>query len=266
MSSSEKYLVSLYIDNQLSKEQEQEVLEHLLQCSRCRKIYDEFVALQKLLARLEEDVAILEAAYETRLLTTGKLLKDDTEAAFVELYKRFWAKLKKMCFVYYIPESEHEALMSDVYIKVFSKIDSIHPERFADYITASMRNRIINYISMHNSMHNIRPEIIPLDSDSDETKHILDTVGENPTQIDEIDNKLIKKLICLVLEGLKKRERDIILLILVEGHSYKETAEILDINPISVGPRLFMARMKFISYFKRHYKGWYNELSEKIFS
>ena len=202
-------------------------------------------------AELYEDLSIVELV---------KLARKGCEMASNELYKRFWRKLKKMCIVYYIPEHDHDDLMDEVYINVFARIDKIKPERFAGYITTAMRNRIINYIAERDRKNKIfTPEGGIINPNDDDPVSMLDVIGEDPPQGREIDSRMIKKLIDAVLAGVKKKYSDIILVILIEGHSYKEAAEILGINPKNVGPRLFRARMKFIAYLKKKYPGWYDE-------
>ena len=203
-------------------------------------------------AQLYEDLDIIELV---------KVARKGCDMAYAELYRRFFGKLKKMCITYYIPEHDHDDLMCEVYEKVFARIDKIEPERFAGYITTAMRNTIINYICKKIRDGEVfTPEGDIIVNPDDENTSILDVIGEDPPQTGEIDDKLIKKLIFAVLARIKKKYSDIIMVIRVEGHSYKEAAEILDINPKNVGPRLFKARMAFIKYLKKHYPGWYNEL------
>ena len=75
MGCSKEYLVSLYIDGQLSEKQEQEVREHLLKCRHCKKVYEDLNKLQKLLDKVEEDVEIVEPTHEESLLATRRILK-----------------------------------------------------------------------------------------------------------------------------------------------------------------------------------------------
>ena len=75
MSCSKEYLISLYIDGQLSEKQEQKVREHLLKCRHCKKVYEEFNNLQELLDNVDKNVEIVEPTYEESLMATRKILK-----------------------------------------------------------------------------------------------------------------------------------------------------------------------------------------------
>ena len=62
-----------------------------------------------------------------------------------------------------------------------------------------------------------------------------------------------------VFRKIKSKYSDVIMCI-IEGYSYKETARILNIKARNVGSRFYRARMKFINCLKRYYPGWYNGL------
>ncbi len=194
-----------------------------------------------------------------------KLARKGDEMAYTVLYFRFWKTLKKMCMIYGVRCDDHDDLITKTCTKVFRKINEIEPEKFAGYITMAMRNDIKNYFAKIDREREIFVPEYPQAEDSDNELHsILERFGISPDQAINITGEMILEIILKVLNRMdmdKKDEkyRDVLMLD-IEGYSYQEISELLDINPKTVGPRLYRARRMFIKYFKMDFPGWYDEL------
>ncbi len=189
------------------------------------------------------------------------LAQEGDEMAFTCLHFKFFGMLKEKCRKFGIPECDHNDLMQKAYIKVFAKIETIQPERFAGYIKTAMLNIIKNYIKDKIRDEGIFGPFYLLGQDDDDNqKSIEDLIGEAPKQAIDITCKEARKMIAFIMEKMPPKYRNVLVLIDWEGYSYKEAADILNMNPKSVGPLLFRARLKFIKLSKKYFPGWYDEL------
>ncbi len=75
MNCSKEYLITQYIDGQLSEHQAQEVRKHLLQCMHCKKVYEEIKKLKALIESIKPNEEIVEPSFEESLMATRKILR-----------------------------------------------------------------------------------------------------------------------------------------------------------------------------------------------
>lgn len=135
-------------------------------------------------------------------------------AAFGVLYDRYFEKLYR--FVYYktFVKETAEDIVSDVFHKAFTRIDSFDGEKgnFSQWIYRIARNSVIDH-------YRTERKNIPIDDVFD--------IGENDRTIEEHDVLLTMRHVGEYLRTLTPRQRELITLRVWEERSYREIAEII---------------------------------------
>ena len=110
---------------------------------------------------------------------------------------------------YYLAED----LCSDVFVKVYEKIDSFDDKKasLSTWIFAITRNRLIDYYRTRKVMVEV-PETLTYEE-----------------SYDDVDEDMLEKL-AIALKGIDERSRKLIIMHYYEGKTLKEAAEALDIS------------------------------------
>ncbi len=184
------------------------------------------------------------------------------EMAYSMLYKKFFGYMRSKCVKFGVRKDDHEDLIQDTFMKVFAKIKTITPDRFAGYDKMAILNTIKNYITKKIREEKIFiPEYNVPSSDDDETpRSILEIVGENPSQRKDATARELELLFQAVLKKMTPKLSNILVVVDFNGYSYKEAAQMLTINEKNVGPQLHRARKQFKKLFKKLFPGCYDEL------
>lgn len=153
--------------------------------------------------------------------------------AYEELYKRMFARLVHFSASIVGSFQLAEEIISDVFVLLWQKRNDLtHVTSPVVYLYVCVKNHSLNALASKKMQH------IPFES--------LDTdaLAIKP----DIEDRLASKEVCSALEkavnGLPGRCQLIFRLIKMDGLTYKETAELLDISPKTVDAQLAIAMKK----------------------
>ena len=165
------------------------------------------------------------------------------EGAFRELLVRYERPVFSLVFRMVRDRTVAEDLAQESFIRAFNAIDSYKPGyKFSNWIFKIANNHTIDYlrrrkldtISIHGSPHATSAE------EEERTGLTLEAQGETPEQ--HVENLELGGQIEEAVAALRPEYRTAILLRHVEGHSYDEIAEIMDLPLGTVKTYLHRAR------------------------
>lgn len=129
--------------------------------------------------------------------------------------------------------ADAEDLAQETFIKVYKKINTLKdPKKAKSWLYSIARNTVIDFFR-----RNKNKEIALSDA-------MLDSIAQTTTaayQEKAIDNEISKEL-DRCIDRLVKEDRAIVRLLYYEGFSYKEIADLLNINENTLKSRLHRAR------------------------
>lgn len=153
------------------------------------------------------------------------LLHDSNEAAFNELYRRYWLSLYDEAYKRLSDHEQAEDIIQDIFIRLWIRRDNLEIHNISGYLHTAVRYSVLSYITRHKSTFSF---FEPFETILKET--------ELP------DEKLMAKellnLVYLYAETLSDRRKQIFLLYVKNRLSTKEIAETLDITQKSVQNQL----------------------------
>ena len=165
------------------------------------------------------------------------------EAAFRELLVRYERPVFSLVFRMVRDRTLAEDLAQEAFIRAFNAIDSYKSSyKFSNWIFKIANNHTIDYlrkkkldtISIHGSPHARTAE------DTERTSLDLEARGETPAEY--VEHRELGGQIENAIAGLRPEYRSVVLLRHVEGHSYDEIAEILELPLGTVKTYLHRAR------------------------
>ena len=163
-------------------------------------------------------------------------LSNNDRGAFEQIFRTYYTDLCKFCLKYVRDEQVAEEVVQEVFIKLYSqnnKIDSIkswlYKVLYNEFINVSKReNSHAKYVEYEKN----HPEIFDSETKSDKEE--------------------VRQIVLKTINNFPEREKALLLLY-HEGMSYSEMAEILEINPNSVGKTLSRAIEKLTFTLKIEY-------------
>lgn len=159
--------------------------------------------------------------YSTEKDELGHLIKKRNQKAFHELYKTSFNRLQKYAMRYLYDWDEAEDLVQDAFLSLWS-----HPERYNEklpvfyYLLGIVRNNCMNYLRDLNIQYKHQDKII---------EAMLFSSVEDP-EIDEDIHARLK----YILELLPEKQREVLLLHIVEKKKVREIAEEMNISEATV--------------------------------
>ena len=171
------------------------------------------------------------------------LAKDGVDEAYRELIRRYERPVFSLVFRMVRNRELAEDLAQETFIKVLNAIQSYRPEfKFSSWVfkiannTAidHLRKRELDTLSLEGSPHADTPELI------EATALQIGERGEN--QLDEVANRELGGTIEEAIAKLRPEYRSCILLRHVEGRSYEEIAEMLNLPLGTVKTYIHRAR------------------------
>jgi RNA polymerase sigma-70 factor (ECF subfamily) len=165
------------------------------------------------------------------------------EAAYRELIRRYQRPVYSLIFRMVRNRELAEDLAQDTFVKVLNAIESYRPEyKFSSWIFKiannaaidHLRRRSLDTLSLDGSPHAENSEAIEAT-----TLQVSDT-AESP--LDEVANRELGTSIEAAIASLRPEYRSCILLRHVEGRSYEEIAEILELPLGTVKTYIHRAR------------------------
>lgn len=171
------------------------------------------------------------------------LAKDGVDEAYRELIRRYERPVFSLVFRMVRNRELAEDLAQETFIKVLNAIQSYRPEfKFSSWVFKiannaaidHLRKRELDTLSLEGSPHADTPELI------EATALQIGERGEN--QLDEVANRELGGTIEEAIAKLRPEYRSCILLRHVEGRSYEEIAEMLNLPLGTVKTYIHRAR------------------------
>lgn len=171
------------------------------------------------------------------------LAKQGVEEAYRELIRRYERPVFSLIFRMVRNRELAEDLSQETFIKVLNAIQSYRPEfKFSSWVFKIANNASIDHIrkreldtlSLEGSPHADTPELI------EATALQISERGED--QLAEVENRELGGTIERAIEQLRPEYRSCILLRHVEGRSYEEIAEVLNLPLGTVKTYIHRAR------------------------
>ncbi len=159
--------------------------------------------------------------------------------SFNEAYYQYYPELVRYGRQLQLDEADIEDLVQETFIRLH--VELLKEVVFANiraWLYKVLRNLILTRINTKNLHHN-------------KIEHYKNPNTEKDT-LEELANKERSELVFKVLEQMPENEKDLLLLY-HNGLKYKEIAEVLNINPKSVGTMLVRAINKLKLLLKKEY-------------
>lgn len=165
------------------------------------------------------------------------------ESAFRELLLRYQRPVFSLVYRMVRDRTVAEDLAQEAFIRAFNAIDTYKPGyKFSNWIFKIANNHTIDYlrkrkldtVSIHGSPHASTAE------EQERTAVTLEAGGENPEEY--VENRELGGQIEEAIGRLRPEYRTVILLRHVEGHSYDEIADVMELPLGTVKTYLHRAR------------------------
>jgi len=169
------------------------------------------------------------------------LMKKGSRQAFSELYNRYYDQLHYYCKKYINDEVGAEDIVQDIFMQLWETRDTLNIiSSFSGYIYGSARNRILKMLRQ-------------FDVHLRYAQHILMNAKEwtNETENLIIDNDYAA-LLNEMVERLTPKQKEVFRLSRIEGLTYKEISEMLQISIPTVQKHASIALGKIMEFLKQH--------------
>ena len=167
------------------------------------------------------------------------LLIDGSLCAFEELYIRYKAPLIYYCKQFLKDETASKDIVQDIFLQIWERRSSLTPvTSFSGYLHTLAQNRILNIFRQ-------------FDVHTRFAQHVLmnETEYTNDTENSIIDNDYAK-LLNEAIESLSARQKQIFQLSRIQGLTYKEISELLQISLNMVQEHASLAIKKIKEYLR----------------
>ena len=162
-----------------------------------------------------------------------ELLMDGSHEALGELYTRFKERLIYSCNQYLKNEADSEDVVYEVFLQLWENRHLLNPElSFSGYVQTITKNNAIDKLR-HFDVYSRFAKNIFLD-ETNSTNETEDTIIDNDYA--EFLNKIV--------EHLPPMQQKVFRLSRIEGLTYKEIAELLQISPATVKKHAYLALEK----------------------
>ena len=171
------------------------------------------------------------------------LAKQGSEAGFRELVHRYERPVFSLLFRMVRNRELAEDLAQETFIKVLNALQSYRPEfKFSSWVFKiannaaidHLRKRELDTLSLEGSPHAETPEMIEATA--------LQVSERGETALEEVENRELGQAIEIAIDQLRPEYRSCILLRHVEGRTYEEIAEILNLPLGTVKTYIHRAR------------------------
>lgn len=171
--------------------------------------------------------------------------QDGDREAFTELIERYREKVYSICYGKLNDEQDSRDVSQEVFIKVYRHLENF--DRDSSFYTWLYRitvNACIDFLRKHSRVDRVEYDD-EIQSEETRDRQLIrpSTLGFEPET--EFDRKELREKMLEALESLSEKHRTILNLREVQGLSYEEMAEVLDIAKGTVMSRLHHARKYF---------------------
>ena len=155
------------------------------------------------------------------------LLKDDDQAAYLEIYDRYKVLLQQHAIRKLSDMDDVEDILQELFIDLWDKRSAIHlTTGLVNYLYTAMRNRIFNHFYKKQREGRYLDSLVEA---LDEGVYVTDLA---------IREKEYAEIIKAEIEALPPRMREVFLLHRNEGLTYKEIAEQLGTSELTVATQV----------------------------
>lgn len=172
--------------------------------------------------------------------------QDGDREAFGQLVKRYQEKVYSICYGKVKDEQDAMDVTQDVFVKVFRYLENFEQESsFYTWLYRITVNTSIDFLRKQSRKAQVDyDDSIKSEEDVEGNELLMPSrLGVNPDEA--FGRKELRQKMLEALESLSEKHRTILNLREVEGLSYKEMAEVLDISKGTVMSRLYHARQYF---------------------
>ena len=167
-------------------------------------------------------------------------IKTEGFKAYGELVKRYNQRLFRIARSIITNDATAMDMVQEAHIKAYTQLHSFQGTgSFAAWLAGITRNQALMYLRKH------KREVMMTDEDRNklESNQIIEMNAQAQSQPDELfQNRQMQTLINKNLDKLSEKFRCVFVLRAVEQFSTKETAQILNINELTVKTRFFRAK------------------------
>ena len=170
-----------------------------------------------------------------------ELVTNGSRPAFGELYTRYKGSLLRYCKQFLKDETGSEDVVHDIFLQLWERRDSLKTiVSFPGYLHTLAQNRILNMFRQFDVHSRFAQHIIMNKKDStNETEDLI------------IDNDYAK-LLNNAIESLSPRQKEIFQLSRIQGLTYREISELMQISLDTVQEHASLALKKIKGYLKQH--------------
>lgn len=167
--------------------------------------------------------------------------KAGEKAAYAELVRRWQTRVYSQCLRQLGEKSIAEEITQDIFLSIFRALPRFREEaKFSTWLFRIVINHCKNRRMYQQRRHRRGHE--PIEGNNEEMPRELPTSDLNPEQ--ELQKKRLRALLQTALGKLEEKQKQILILRDVQGLSYDEISDILDIPNGTVKSRIHRARME----------------------
>jgi RNA polymerase sigma-70 factor (ECF subfamily) len=188
----------------------------------------------------------LSAASDRDVVAAARLGREN---AYAELLRRHHGTVHAFIQRLVRDRDLADDLTQDVFVKAFGELESHRPEhKFSSWILKIANNQAVDHLRREGSLKRRGLETVPLEPTPDASgprtiaAHKLRTIVSNTATPTPLDVRALAPALDEALERLRRHDRLCFILRELEGRSYEDIAEILDLPLGTVGPSLTRAR------------------------
>jgi RNA polymerase sigma-70 factor (ECF subfamily) len=173
-------------------------------------------------------------------------IKEGDEEAFKELVENYQRKVYSICYGMLKNPDDSRDVSQEVFIKVYRYIDSFNQESsFYTWLYRITVNMCIDFIRKNSRTTKVEyDDQLAHDGETEGDDLLLpSSLGIHPDKV--YGRKELRQKMLEAIETLSEKHRTILILREVEGLSYAEMADVLNISKGTVMSRLYHARRYF---------------------
>jgi len=186
-------------------------------------------------SKLTDENVSTEQAFPSTKLTDDELLeaiRHDDEAAFAELFRRYWRKVHDMAFPRVRSEEVTAEIVQDLFISLWDKRASHAIRHLPSYFYTAVKNRALNYMEAQMVRKSYRDYCLKFFPG-------WDNITEKTVEYDDLMGALETGM-----QQLPEKSRTVFRLNKLEGRSIPEIADTLKLSEKAIGYHLTQSLKK----------------------
>ena len=160
------------------------------------------------------------------------------QKAFADLIRSYTRLVNVIVFHHTHRQEETRDLVQEVFLKALENLHQLdEADRFRSWLMQIARTTSRNWITRRHEMESLE------NVDINDPK-LLSARGCDETAQDRVSLQEIAGIVLRALDSINPRYKDVILLKYMEGMTYEEISEILDVSVATIRSRLYRAKSK----------------------